>query len=322
MARAFHLPDLGEGLTEAEIVKVLVSEGDVIREDTPLLEVETDKATVEIPSPMSGRVATIHVAPGQTVRVGAVLATVNLTSRYALKLYVEDQLRRIPWDLAVYQRAGILGRDELPRVLGEVPGVAVSRTGSFGGLPVPTVSPMCKPSTLATAKMSPAMASGIGLLCLPWTFSKPPIREPLPWRKLNNWFSVVKRPETTRIFVARYSEPGNIGAERGFLRPDVSSRLIQAKAPLPPPTLIWVPSNLVRLNPLLNSKLYVSASSSSSRGPPTWTSRWTAPSRTRISRNGIPACQSWHKASSSVRLVDIFSGFSATSNKVAVPPTA
>lgn len=75
MARAFHLPDLGEGLTEAEIVKVLVSEGDVIGEDTPLLEVETDKATVEIPSPMSGRVATIHVAPGQTVRVGAVLVT-------------------------------------------------------------------------------------------------------------------------------------------------------------------------------------------------------------------------------------------------------
>ena len=73
MPRAFHLPDLGEGLTEAEIVKVLVSEGDVIREDTPLLEVETDKATVEIPSPMSGRVSSIHVTPGQTVRVGAVL---------------------------------------------------------------------------------------------------------------------------------------------------------------------------------------------------------------------------------------------------------
>jgi len=75
MARAFHLPDLGEGLTEAEIVKVLVSEGDVIREDAPLLEVETDKATVEIPSPMSGRVARIHVVAGQTVRVGAVLVT-------------------------------------------------------------------------------------------------------------------------------------------------------------------------------------------------------------------------------------------------------
>jgi pyruvate dehydrogenase E2 component (dihydrolipoamide acetyltransferase) len=69
------LPDLGEGLTEAEIVAVLVREGEVIREDAPLLEVETDKAQVEIPSPMGGRVEKIHVAPGQTVKVGTVLVT-------------------------------------------------------------------------------------------------------------------------------------------------------------------------------------------------------------------------------------------------------
>ena len=75
MSRQFTLPDLGEGLTEAEIVAVLVREGDVIREDAPLLEVETDKAQVEIPSPMGGRVEKIHVAPGQTVKVGAVLVT-------------------------------------------------------------------------------------------------------------------------------------------------------------------------------------------------------------------------------------------------------
>ena len=75
MARQFTLPDLGEGLTEAEIVAVLVREGDVIREDAPLLEVETDKAQVEIPSPIGGRVEKIHVTPGQTVKVGAVLVT-------------------------------------------------------------------------------------------------------------------------------------------------------------------------------------------------------------------------------------------------------
>src|SRR2546428_399428 len=75
MARAFVLPDRGEGLTEAEIVKVLVQEGDLVQEDAPLLEVETDKATVEIPSPLTGRVTQIHVQPGQTVKVGAVLVT-------------------------------------------------------------------------------------------------------------------------------------------------------------------------------------------------------------------------------------------------------
>src|SRR5207245_7747004 len=68
-------PDLDEGLNEAEIVKVLVREGDVIAEDAPLLEVETDKATVEIPSPMAGRVEKVHVEPNQTVKVGQVLVT-------------------------------------------------------------------------------------------------------------------------------------------------------------------------------------------------------------------------------------------------------
>jgi pyruvate dehydrogenase E2 component (dihydrolipoamide acetyltransferase) len=75
MSRTFTLPDLGEGLTEAEIVAVLVREGDVIREDAPLLEVETDKAQVEIPSPIGGRVEKIHVEPGQIVKVGALLVT-------------------------------------------------------------------------------------------------------------------------------------------------------------------------------------------------------------------------------------------------------
>ena len=75
MPRPFVLPDLGEGLTEAEIVKVLVKEGDVIREDAPLLEVETDKAQVEIPSPFAGRVEKIHVQPGQTVKVGQPLVS-------------------------------------------------------------------------------------------------------------------------------------------------------------------------------------------------------------------------------------------------------
>jgi len=73
MARPFVLPDLGEGLTEAEIRQVHVREGDVVAEDAPLLEVETDKATVEIPSPMAGRIEKLHVQPGQSVKVGQVL---------------------------------------------------------------------------------------------------------------------------------------------------------------------------------------------------------------------------------------------------------
>jgi pyruvate dehydrogenase E2 component (dihydrolipoamide acetyltransferase) len=73
--RTFVLPDLGEGLVEAEIRNVLVKEGDVVKEDSPLLEVETDKAQVEIPSPFAGRVERIHVQPGQTVKVGQPLVS-------------------------------------------------------------------------------------------------------------------------------------------------------------------------------------------------------------------------------------------------------
>ena len=67
MAKDFKLPDLGEGLTEAEIVQVLVAEGDEITEDQAVLLVETEKAQVELPSPFGGRVSKVHVRPGQRV---------------------------------------------------------------------------------------------------------------------------------------------------------------------------------------------------------------------------------------------------------------
>jgi pyruvate dehydrogenase E2 component (dihydrolipoamide acetyltransferase) len=73
MPRDFRLPDLGEGLTEAEIVRVLVAEGEEVKEDQAVLLVETEKAQVELPSPFGGRVAQVHVQAGQRVKVGAVL---------------------------------------------------------------------------------------------------------------------------------------------------------------------------------------------------------------------------------------------------------
>ncbi len=75
MPREFRLPDLGEGVTEGQIVRVLVSEGDQVTEDQPLLEVETDKASVEIPSPHTGVVTGVHVTEQQVVNVGDVMVT-------------------------------------------------------------------------------------------------------------------------------------------------------------------------------------------------------------------------------------------------------
>ncbi len=75
MARAFKLPDLGEGVHEGEILAVHVSVGQEVKEGDIILEVETDKAAVEIPSPFSGTVAEIQVKPGDTVKVGDVMMT-------------------------------------------------------------------------------------------------------------------------------------------------------------------------------------------------------------------------------------------------------
>ncbi len=77
MAYEFKLPDLGEGLTEGEVARWLVAEGDEIGEDAPLVEIQTDKTTVEIPSPAAGKVARILVAEGETVPVGTVLVVIG-----------------------------------------------------------------------------------------------------------------------------------------------------------------------------------------------------------------------------------------------------
>ena len=77
MAYEFKLPDLGEGLTEGEIARWLVAEGQELAEDDPLVEIATDKTTVEIPSPAAGTVTKILVGEGEVVPVGTVLVVIG-----------------------------------------------------------------------------------------------------------------------------------------------------------------------------------------------------------------------------------------------------
>jgi pyruvate/2-oxoglutarate dehydrogenase complex dihydrolipoamide acyltransferase (E2) component len=77
VAHEFRLPDLGEGLTAGEIVRWLVAEGQEISEDDPLVEIQTDKATVEIPSPYAGTVLQILVPEGEIAPVGASLILIG-----------------------------------------------------------------------------------------------------------------------------------------------------------------------------------------------------------------------------------------------------
>jgi len=77
MAKMFKFPDVGEGITEGEIVRWLVKEGDEVKEDQTVAEIETDKAVVEMPSPYSGTVLKVHFKEKDIVKVGQALITVG-----------------------------------------------------------------------------------------------------------------------------------------------------------------------------------------------------------------------------------------------------
>ena len=77
MATEVRLPELGEGVERADVVRVLVAPGDTVSVDQPLLEIETDKATVEVPSPVAGTVAALAVEAGATLAVGGLIASLE-----------------------------------------------------------------------------------------------------------------------------------------------------------------------------------------------------------------------------------------------------
>jgi len=77
MAKEFRFPDVGEGITEGEVVRWLVKEGDEIKADETLAEIETDKAVVEMPSPYSGTVLKLHFKEKDLIKVGEVLVTIG-----------------------------------------------------------------------------------------------------------------------------------------------------------------------------------------------------------------------------------------------------
>jgi pyruvate/2-oxoglutarate dehydrogenase complex dihydrolipoamide acyltransferase (E2) component len=111
VAYEFKLPDLGEGLTEGEIARWLVSEGQEIAEDDPLVEIQTDKTTVEIPSPAAGTVTSILVEEGKVVPVGTVLVVIGgdpdgqspagAPEKHLAKARVTPLVRKIAQELGV-----------------------------------------------------------------------------------------------------------------------------------------------------------------------------------------------------------------------------
>jgi pyruvate dehydrogenase E2 component (dihydrolipoamide acetyltransferase) len=181
MAREFRLPDLGEGTTEAEVLKVLIRTGETVAEDQPLFEIETDKAAVEIPSPYPGRVLQIHVHEGERVQVGTVLVSFEDGETDAVTTSAQSAKPSVPrpeWETtrsgpvpatpATRRRAGELGVDLR----------AVTGTGPDGRVTDEDVAAFAQrihaPASLSGPREAPHP------LPVPSEFTRPPERPPLP----------------------------------------------------------------------------------------------------------------------------------------------
>jgi len=126
----FKLPDLGEGVHEGQILAVHVREGQSICEDDLLLEVETDKAAVEIPSPCTGIVATVHVKDKQLVHVGDVMVTFNTAAEVetvAPPSHIASTTTGVRSSPSVRKLARNLGLD-ISTITGSGPGGRITRT--------------------------------------------------------------------------------------------------------------------------------------------------------------------------------------------------
>ena len=161
----FRLPDLGEGLEEAEVVEWLVGEGAVVARDQPIVAVSTDKAVVELPAPMAGRVTRRVGAAGDRIRVGEVVAVIEEVAAVAVPAAAAPappalRPRAAP---AVRRLAVELGVD-LQTVAATGPGgriVAddVRRAANGGAAPAPVAPP--PPAAPTTASAAP-VAAGVG----------------------------------------------------------------------------------------------------------------------------------------------------------------
>ena len=142
MAYAFKLPDLGEGLTEGEVARWLVAEGDEIAEDDPLVEIQTDKTTVEIPSPASGPVTRILVAAGEVVPVGTVLVVIGGEADEPEAQAATARIQATPLVRRVAQELGV----DLATVAPTGPGGRISEDDVRGAAGGPTGRPVTEPS--------------------------------------------------------------------------------------------------------------------------------------------------------------------------------
>ena len=144
MNNDFLLPDLGEGLTEAEVVSWLVQPGDIIVIDQPVVEVESSKSVVELPSPYAGIVTTLHAVAGQVVHAGEPLLTIS--SDLAAEVEAEVEAAVVP-GTSVNTSGAVLvgyGTREWSPAASRSGGSRFGRVAADNGLRSPVVSPIVR----------------------------------------------------------------------------------------------------------------------------------------------------------------------------------
>ena len=184
--RVFALPDLGEGLEEATITAWLVKEGDPVSLNQPIVEVETAKATVEIPSPFAGTIDRLHGKVGEAVKVGAPLVTFEVEDDGEAAAEEDAEPATVPATPAVRRRAKELGV-ELGVIAGSGPGGRVTHEdvdrAARSGTPVAAEvrAPLEEGQASPGVGMAPAVEQGqrAGARAL-WTMMMPTDAEVRP----------------------------------------------------------------------------------------------------------------------------------------------
>jgi 2-oxoisovalerate dehydrogenase E2 component (dihydrolipoyl transacylase) len=225
----FRLPDLGEGLTEAALIRWLVAPGDTVRVDQPIAEVETAKSVVELPSPFAGTVAALHGAEGDTLAVGAPLLEVTdaagaVAADVEKEAYRQEERAGSGNVLIGYGTSGHSGgtRRRKP-VRATVAASAVSTSTTNRTRPVAVRSPIVRRL---------ARDEGLDLHSIPATGADGAVTRGDVLRALS-----VRQPATSGELIA-----GLAVARReplGMLRKAVGAKLSRSRAEIPEAT-VWV----------------------------------------------------------------------------------
>ncbi|MEV0190281.1 dihydrolipoamide acetyltransferase family protein [Kitasatospora purpeofusca] len=173
VVREFTLPDLGEGLTEAEVVRWLVEVGEVIAIDQPVVEVETAKAVVEVPCPYGGVVTALFGAVGEEVLVGAPLVTVAVSpgegERPLAAVPVVERATEVERPLVGYGVAEPDRGGRRRRVGGGGASAAATRAPAAVAAPVPAAPAVAvtAPEPVPVAAVVPVVAGGVPAVISP-----------------------------------------------------------------------------------------------------------------------------------------------------------